>query len=79
MAWAWCLRLLTERGYRVTGHLAYGEPVEEMCRMAKELGVDLIVIGHRKQTSFAARWWKGSVGQNLLEQSPCSILIAITE
>lgn len=73
------VRLLTERGYRVTGRLAYGEPVEEICRVAKALGVDLIVIGHRKETSFASRWWKSSVGRSLLEESPCSILIAITE
>jgi nucleotide-binding universal stress UspA family protein len=73
------VNVLTERGYRATGHLAYGEPVEEICRLARDLGVDLIVIGHRKQTSFASRWWKGSVGQSLLEQAPCCILIAITE
>ena len=45
-------------------------------QMASELGVDLIVLGHRQRLSFAARWWKGSVGASLLDYAPCSILIA---
>jgi nucleotide-binding universal stress UspA family protein len=69
--------LLREGGHSAHGHLAYGEPVEEICHLAAELKVDLIVLGHRKQTSFAARWWKGSVGISLLERAPCSILVAV--
>ncbi|KAB0665009.1 universal stress protein [Oryzomonas japonica] len=69
--------LLREGGGSAYGHLAYGEPVEEICRLAAELEVDLIVLGHRKQTSFASRWWKGSVGVSLLERAPCSILVAV--
>jgi nucleotide-binding universal stress UspA family protein len=72
------IRSLTDKGFNATGHLAVGEPVEEICRQAKELGVDLIVIGHNQNTSFAARWWKGSVGASLLDYSPCSILIALS-
>jgi nucleotide-binding universal stress UspA family protein len=71
------IRTLTGRGFNATGHLAVGEPVEEICRCAKELSVDLIVIGHNQKTSFAARWWKGSVGASLLDHAPCSILIAM--
>jgi nucleotide-binding universal stress UspA family protein len=67
---------LKQQGYSVTGHLAVGEPVEEICRTANDLGIDLIVLGHRQKTSFAARWWKGSVGASLLDYSPCSVLIA---
>ncbi|MGH8728249.1 MAG: universal stress protein [Burkholderiales bacterium] len=70
-------RLLTERGATAAGHLASGEPVEEICRVAKELKVDLIVVGHSQHSSFASRWWKGSVGASLMEHSPCSILVAI--
>ncbi|MGA8051623.1 MAG: universal stress protein [Burkholderiales bacterium] len=73
------IRSLTDKGFKnAAGHLAVGEPVEEICRMAKELGVDLIVIGHNQNTSFAARWWKGSVGASLLDYAPCSILIALS-
>ena len=69
---------LKERGFAAAGHLAVGEPVEEICRRAKELAVDLVVVGHNQKTSFAARWWKGSVGASLLDYSPCSILIALS-
>jgi nucleotide-binding universal stress UspA family protein len=70
------IKLLQEQGFNTTGHLTVGEPVEEICRVAAELGVDLIVLGHRQRLSFAARWWKGSVGASLLDYAPCSILIA---
>jgi nucleotide-binding universal stress UspA family protein len=46
--------------------------------MAKSIGADLIVVGHNQKTSFAARWWKGSVGATLIDYAPCSILIALS-
>ena len=73
------IQTLRQRGFNASGHLAVGEPVEEICRMAKELGADLIVIGHNQRTSFAARWWEGSVGASLLDHAPCSILIALSK
>jgi len=69
---------LQQRGFSVTGHLAIGEPVEEICRLASELKCDLIVIGHQKKASFASRWWRGSVGKSLLDYAPCSIFITQT-
>jgi len=69
---------LKEKGFAASGHLAVGEPVEEICRAAKELGVDLIVVGHNQKTSFAARWWKGSVGSAILDYAPCSLLVALS-
>ena len=70
---------LKEKGFNATGLLAVGEPVEEICRAAKERGADLIVVGHHQSTSLAARWWKGSVGAALLDYAPCSILIALSK
>lgn len=71
------LRLLSERGVKAEGHVVTGEPVDEICRIAAELGVELIVVGHRKHGFFMSRWWKGSVGSTLIEDAPCSVLIAI--
>jgi nucleotide-binding universal stress UspA family protein len=71
------LAALKDRGFSVLGHLSVGEPVEEICRLASELKSDLIVVGHRQKQSFAARWWRGSVGATLLDYAPCSVLIAI--
>ena len=73
------VKQLKGHGFNVIGHLAVGEPVEEICRLARELSVDLLVVGHNQKTSFAARWWKGSVGASLLDHSPCSVLIALTK
>jgi nucleotide-binding universal stress UspA family protein len=72
------IRNLRDRGFNAMGHLAVGEPVEEICRLAKSVGADLVVVGHNQKTSFAARWWKGSVGATLLDHAPCSILIALS-
>jgi len=72
------LAALRERGFTATGHLAFGEPVEEICRAARELPAGLIVVRHPKRMSFAARWWKGWIGSSLLEHAPCSLLIAVS-
>ena len=69
---------LRGRGFAATGQLAFGEPVEEICRTARELRADLIVVRHPKRMSFAARWWKGWIGSSLLEHAPCSLLIAVS-
>jgi len=71
------LARLKERGFTVEGHLAVGEPVDEICRNARDLKCDLIVVGHRQKQSFAARWWSGSVGATLLDYAPCSVLIVL--
>jgi len=71
------LKLLEERGVKAQGHVVTGEPVDEICRLAGELHADLIVVGHRKNAFFMSRWWKGSVGASLIEDAPCSVLIAL--
>ena len=72
------IRTLRERGFNATGQLAVGEPVEEICRMAKSIGADLIVVGHKHLDSWAARWWRGSLSKSLIEHAPCSVLVVIT-
>lgn len=67
---------LAARGIRAQGHMALGEPIEEIPRLAKALNADLIVLGHRTQSAFA-RWWRGAVGPTLLDLSSCSILVCI--
>ena len=42
------IRTLRDWGFNANGHLAVGEPVEEICRLAKSLSVDLIVVGDRR-------------------------------
>ena len=70
---------LKELGFTVTGHLAVGEPVEEICRLAIEANCDLIIVGHAQKTKFGTRWWRGSVGKSLLDHAPCAVLVARTK
>jgi len=71
------LALLKQRGFNTSGKLIFGEPVEEISNHARELGADLIVVGHQHLDSWAARWWRGSVSASLIEHAPCSVLVAI--
>lgn len=71
------LELLGARGVKAEGHMVTGEPVEEISRLAGEIGADLIVVGHRRNASMLERWWKGSVGSSLIEHAPCSVLISM--
>lgn len=70
---------LKERGFAVTGHLAVGEPVEQICKLAADLKSDLIVVGHSRKMSLLSRWWQGSVGKSLIDNAPCSVLVVRTE
>lgn len=68
---------LRERGLQATGHLAAGQAADRILFTARELGADLIVVGHRNRSRLA-RWWRGSVGATLLDDAPCSILIVVS-
>ena len=48
----------------------------DIAALAREIGADLIVLGHRDQ-SVLARLWNGSVGQQLIAHAPCSVLVAV--
>src|SRR3977135_1443873 len=56
---------LKKKGFTVAGHLAVGEPVEEISRLAADLKGDLIAVRHKQKASFASRWWGGGVGEGL--------------
>ena len=68
---------LRDRGFVVEGILASGEPVDEICTRARDIKAELICVGHRRATTWAQRWWRGSVGANLIDHAPCSVLIAL--
>jgi nucleotide-binding universal stress UspA family protein len=69
---------LRRRAFVVDGKLAFGEPVEEICSVARALGSDLVMVRHPTRMSFAARWWRGWIGASLIEHAPCSVLIAVS-
>ncbi len=67
--------LLKQRDIDVQGHLRAGEPSHQIARLAADLGVDLVVVGHQHR-GVLARWWQGSVGASLLDRLHCSLLVA---
>ena len=52
--------------------------MDEITRFARKIQADLLVVGHKHLSSWAARWWRGSVSKTLIEHSPCSVLVVIT-
>lgn len=69
---------LEAMGFSPTARLEFGDPTHEIAVAAAEIGADLVVVGHRRQSTFA-RWWRGSVGTGLFEELRCSLLIAQME
>jgi nucleotide-binding universal stress UspA family protein len=67
---------LRARGLIATGHLAFGHPIEKIPAVARDLAVDLIVIGHRPCGALQ-RWWTGPGNAQLLDLVDCSILVSI--
>jgi len=70
---------LRESGLEVQGELVVGNSIDEIVRVAKKVGAELIVVGHKHLESWTQRWWRGSsVSKSLIEYAPCSVLVVIT-
>lgn len=54
-----------------------GDPVDELARIAKDRGVDLVVVGNRGLNSLAGRLL-GSVPANISHRATCDVLIVHT-
>ena len=72
------LRKLTDAGLTARGEVVMGDAVSEITRCASAIQADLIVVGHKHLSGWAARWWRGSVSKALIEQAPCSVLVVIS-
>ena len=71
------LKQLSDAGHVATGEVLVGDSVEQITGYARQIGADLIVVGHRHLDSWAARWWRGSKTHALIEHAPCSVLVVI--
>ena len=65
---------LRKRGINAQGRIGYRDPVDEIAATAREIGADLIVVGHRRRNTIE-RWWRKSTSKNLLAVSPCGVLV----
>jgi nucleotide-binding universal stress UspA family protein len=70
------VRFLKAAGCIATNAVKYGNPAHQIVLSAREIGADLIVVGHRDQGTLA-RWLSGSVGASILHHAPCSVLVAV--
>jgi nucleotide-binding universal stress UspA family protein len=70
------LRKLAAKGIHATGHFAIGDPLDQIPYFAKELNVDLIVVGHHRAGRLA-RWWGGRTDGLLLDRVSCSVLVTM--
>ena len=70
------VKRLRASGSSAASELRYGKPTEQIILTAREVGADLIVVGHRDQGTLA-RWLNGSVGESILHEPPCSVLVAV--
>jgi nucleotide-binding universal stress UspA family protein len=66
---------LRQMGMNPVAKLVMGEPAAVIGKFAKEIGADLVVVGHQKQ-SLLSRWWSGSTGAYILDNVNCSLLVA---
>lgn len=69
-------RRLREWGLVGSVNLRYGNPAEQIASSAREIGADLVVVGHHHQNA-PWRWLNGSVGASILNRACCSVLVAI--
>jgi nucleotide-binding universal stress UspA family protein len=67
---------LKARNLSAQGQLVFGDPVSHIATCARALGCDLIVVGHRHRSRLA-RWWSEDEDARLMEQAPCSVLVAL--
>jgi nucleotide-binding universal stress UspA family protein len=70
------VKRLRGAGCTAAGELKYGKPTEQIILFAREIDADLIVVGHRDQGTLV-RWLNGSVGESILHEPPCSVLVAV--
>ena len=70
------VRRLQRAGCSATSEIKYGKPAEQIIQSAREIAANLIIVGHRDQGTLA-RWLNGSVGESILHQPPCSVLVAV--
>ncbi len=58
----------------VTGHLAIGDPVDEIVKRARSLSADVLVVGSRDNVGLQ-RFLLGSVAEKVAKRAPCSVFM----
>lgn len=61
------------KGLAASGHVARGETHEELVRIARELGVDLVVMGTRGRSGMK-RMFLGSAAERMVQLAHCPVI-----
>lgn len=69
---------LKELGFKASARLVSGEPAQAIAAFAREVGADLVVVGHKRR-NLVERWWGGSSGAYLMDHIHCSLLLCRNE
>lgn len=69
------LSRLHQLGIEATGQCVRGEPLKLIVDCVERLDIDLIVLGHQRQ-SLLGRWWTGPRGGYIVDNVSCSVLVA---
>lgn len=69
-------KILEDAGLNPMVHLEVGEPVTVIDETVRRLNVELLIVGHGRHRSWAARWWRGSTDASLIEKISCSLLVS---
>lgn len=62
-------------GVPVEIHLAEGVPAEQIVLQARELGADIVVLGHHQRSTLVQRL-AGSTEQEVISHAPCAVMLA---
>ncbi|WP_031436709.1 universal stress protein [Methylobacter tundripaludum] len=63
------------KGIKAHFEVAVGHPAEQIIYHAEQIGVELIIMGHRGGGVFE-RWLIGSVAKHVMIYAQCSVMIA---
>lgn len=70
------LVFLQNAGLSVSTHIEVGEAVPVIANLVESLDIELVIVGHSRHKSLAARWWRGATDTLLVEKIRCSLLVA---
>lgn len=56
-------------------HVAMGEPADALARLVRDVGASFVVVGHHDRDRFRSLI-EGSVAKELVEETPCSVVVA---
>ena len=66
---------LRQFGMEPTARLVMGDPAKAIGAFAREVGADLVVVGHQKR-NMLERWWSGASGAYISDYIHCTLVIA---